>query len=93
MGWEPGGPNLWKKNSAAPLSIAQLALSLYAAERGFLDDLPVAQILPFEKGLHAHFATNYGDWVKAANDKADWNDTIEGTLKKGIEEFKKTGSW
>ena len=43
--------------------------------------------------LHAHFATNYGDWVKAANDKADWNDTIEGTLKKGIEEFKKTGSW
>jgi F-type H+-transporting ATPase subunit alpha len=84
---------LMKQKQYAPLSVAQLAISLYAAERGYLDDLPVAQILPFEKGLQAHFASNYGDWVKATNDKADWNDAIEATLKKGIEEFKKTGSW
>jgi len=84
---------LMKQKQYAPLSIAQLALSLYAAEKGYLDDLPVAQILPFEKGLHAHFENTLGDWVKAANDKADWNDTIEAALKKGIEEFKKTGSW
>src|SRR5712672_1491559 len=73
---------LMKQKQYAPLSIAELALSLYAAEKGYLDDLPVAQILPFEKGLQAHFANNYGDWVKAANDKADWNDAIEATLKK-----------
>jgi len=84
---------LMKQKQYAPLSVAQLAISLYAAEKGFLDDLTVAQILPFEKGLHAHFASNYGDWVKATNDKADWNDAIEATLKQGIEEFKKTGSW
>jgi F-type H+-transporting ATPase subunit alpha len=84
---------LMKQKQYAPLSIAQLAISLYAAEKGYLDDLPIAQILPFEKGLHAHFAGNHGDWVKATNDKADWNDAIEATLKKGIEEFKKTGSW
>ncbi|HET8942543.1 MAG TPA: F0F1 ATP synthase subunit alpha [Rudaea sp.] len=84
---------LMKQPQYAPLSIAKLALSLYAAEKGYLDDLPVAQILPFEKALHAHFESNYADWVKAANDKADWNDAIEATLKKGLEEFKKTGSW
>ncbi|MGA9335335.1 MAG: F0F1 ATP synthase subunit alpha [Rudaea sp.] len=84
---------LMKQPQYAPLSIAQLAISLYAAEKGYLDDLPVAQILPFEKALHAHFESNYADWVKAANDKADWNDAIEATLKKGVEEFKKTGSW
>jgi len=84
---------LMKQKQYAPLSVAQLAISLYAAEKGYLDDLPVAQILPFEKGLHAHFASNYGDWVKAANDKSDWNDQIEATLKQGIDEFKKTGSW
>jgi F-type H+/Na+-transporting ATPase subunit alpha len=75
------------------LSVAMLAVSLYAAEKGYLDDLPIAQILPFEKSLHTHFANNYADWVKAANDKSDWNNDIEATLKKGIEEFKKTGSW
>ena len=84
---------LMKQKQYAPLSVSELAISLYAAEKGYLDDLAIAQILPFEKGLHAHFANNYGDWVKAANDKADWNNDIEATLKKGIEEFKKTGSW
>src|ERR1700722_4796792 len=84
---------LMKQKQYAPLSVAQLAISLYAAEKGYLDDLPIAQILPFEKSLHAHFASNYGDWMKAANDKSDWNNDIEATLKKGIEEFKKTGSW
>src|SRR5574337_457692 len=78
---------LMKQKQYAPLSICDLALSLYAAEKGYLDDLPVAKILPFEKAMHAHFASNYGDWMKAANDKADWNDAIEATLKKGIEEF------
>jgi F-type H+/Na+-transporting ATPase subunit alpha len=84
---------LMKQKQYAPLSVAELSLSLYAAEKGYLDDLPIAQILPFEKGLHAHFANNYGDWVKQTNDKADWNNDIEAELKKGIEEFKKTGSW
>ncbi|MBS0591211.1 MAG: F0F1 ATP synthase subunit alpha [Proteobacteria bacterium] len=84
---------LMKQKQYAPLSVGQLALSLYAAEKGYLDDLPIAKILPFEAGLHAHFAANYGDWLATANDKADWNDAIEATLKKGIEEFKKTGSW
>jgi F-type H+-transporting ATPase subunit alpha len=84
---------LMKQNQYVPLSIAQLAISLYAAEKGYLDDLPIAQILPFEKGLHDYFASNCADWVKAANDKADWNDQIEATLKNGIAEFKKTGSW
>jgi len=84
---------LMKQKQYLPLSVAQLAITLYAAEKGYLDDLPIAQILPFEKALHGHFASNYAEWVKAANDKSDWNDAIEGTLKKGIEEFKKTGSW
>ena len=84
---------LMKQKQYVPLSIAQLAISLYAAEKGYLDDLPIAQILPFEKGLHDYFASNCADWVKAANDKADWNDQIEATLKNGIAEFKKTGSW
>jgi F-type H+-transporting ATPase subunit alpha len=84
---------LMKQKQYAPLSIAQLAVSLYAAEKGYLDDLPIAQILPFEKGLHAHFENNYTDLVKKIIASGDWNDEIEGTFKKAIDEFKKTGSW
>ena len=84
---------LMKQKQYAPLSICELALSLYAAEKGYLDDLPVAKILPFEKALHSHFANSYGDLVKKINDTADWNNDIEAAFKKGVEEFKKTGSW
>ena len=34
---------LMKQKQYAPLSIAELALSVYAAEKGYLDDLPVQQ--------------------------------------------------
>jgi F-type H+/Na+-transporting ATPase subunit alpha len=84
---------LMKQKQYAPLSVSQLAVSLYAAEKGYLDDLPIAQILPFEKGVHAHFAANYGDMTKAIDKSGDWNDQIESIFKKAIDEFKKTGSW
>jgi len=84
---------LMKQNQYSPLSIAELALSVYAAEKGYLDDLPVAKILPFEKGLHAFFHQNYGDLMKHIVATGDWNDEIEAKFKAGIAEFKKTGSW
>jgi F-type H+/Na+-transporting ATPase subunit alpha len=84
---------LMKQKQYAPLSIMNLALSLYAAEKGYLDDLAVAKILPFEAAMHAHFENNYGDLVRKTNETADWNNDIEAQFKKGIEEFRKTGSW
>jgi F-type H+-transporting ATPase subunit alpha len=82
-----------KQNQYAPLSIAELALSVYAAEKGFLDDLPVNKILPFEKGLHGFFHQNHGELMKKIVASGDWNNDIEAAFKAGIGEFKKTGSW
>ena len=84
---------LMKQKQYAPLSIAELALSVYAAEKGYLDDLPLNKVLPFEAALHAHFHGNYADLMKKIVDTGDWNNDIEGAFKKGLEEFKKTGSW
>ena len=84
---------LMKQRQYAPLSIANLSLSIYAAEKGYLDDLPLPKILPFEAALHAHFLSNYADLMKRIVDTGDWNNDIEAQFKKGLEEFKKTGSW
>jgi F-type H+-transporting ATPase subunit alpha len=84
---------LMKQKQYAPLSIAELALSLYAAEKGYLDDLPLAQVLPFEAALHAHFHNNYGDLMEKIVTTGDWNADIEGRFRQGLDEFKKTGSW
>jgi F-type H+/Na+-transporting ATPase subunit alpha len=84
---------LMKQKQYAPMSIADQALSIYAVNEGFLDDVPVAKVLAFEAGLHAHFANTQGELVSKINATGGWNDEIEAAFKKGIAEFKTTGSW
>src|SRR5437868_2689819 len=52
---------LMKQKQYAPMSVAQMALSIYAANEGFLDDVPMAKIAAFESGLHAHLRNAYGE--------------------------------
>ena len=84
---------LMKQKQYAPLTIAQLAISLYAAEKGYLDDLPIAQILPFEHALHQYMQANHGELMSKIVETGDWNADIEGTFKSALDDFKKTGSW
>src|SRR5688500_341152 len=84
---------LMKQKQYAPMSIAEQALSIYAVDKGYMDDVPVNKIGAFEAALHAHFANTQGELLKKIATTGDWNDEIEGTFKKGIEEFKATGTW
>ncbi|WP_449465730.1 F0F1 ATP synthase subunit alpha [Stenotrophomonas humi] len=84
---------LMKQKQYAPMSIADQALSIYAVNEGYLDDVPVNKLLGFEAGLHAHFANTAGELVSKINATGAWNDEIEAAFKKGISEFKTTGSW
>jgi len=84
---------LMKQAQYSPLSIAELALSVYAAEKGYLDDLPVNKVLPFEKGLHAFMHQNHAELMNRIVATGDWNNDIEATFKASLDEYKKTGSW
>src|SRR5690606_8820951 len=82
-----------KQKQYLPMSIANQALSIYAVNEGYPDDVPVAKIGAFEEGLHAHFANTAGELIAKINSTGAWNDEIEAAFKKGIEEFKATGTW
>ncbi|MFY8206065.1 MAG: F0F1 ATP synthase subunit alpha [Arenimonas sp.] len=84
---------LMKQKQYAPMSIAQMALSIYAANEGYLDDVALPQILAFEAGLHAHMANSYGDLEKNIVASGAWDKDIEAQFKQMISEFKATGSW
>lgn len=84
---------LMKQKQYAPMSIANQALSIYAVNEGYLDDVPVAKLLGFEEGLHAHFANTQGELIGKVNATGGWDNEIEAAFKKGIAEFKTTGSW
>jgi len=82
---------LMKQPQYSPLSIGEMAASLYAANEGFLDDLPVEKVGDFERALHAFLNSNYADLMAKLNETGDWNDEIEAELRKAIEEFKANG--
>jgi F-type H+-transporting ATPase subunit alpha len=84
---------LMKQKQYAPMSVADQSLAIYAVDKGYMDDVAIAKIGAFEQGLLAHFANTAGDLMRNINATGDWNDEIEAAFKKGIEEFKATGSW
>jgi len=77
-----------KQKQYAPMSIAEMSLSLYAAERGFLSDVSLDKIGSFEQALIAYFNRDHADLMAKINVKGDFNDEIDAGIKAGIEKFK-----
>ncbi len=84
---------LMKQKQYSPLSIAEMALSLYAANEGFLDDVAPEKIVDFEKAMHDHVNSKDADLLNSINESGDYNDDIAEKLKVAITEFKSNGVW
>lgn len=84
---------LMKQPQYTPLSVAEQALTLFAANEGFLDDVELNSIVSFEAALLAHYRSNYQELIDSINADGDYNDDIAAKLKAVIEEFKRTGTW
>ncbi|KML55075.1 ATP F0F1 synthase subunit alpha [Burkholderia cepacia] len=84
---------LLKQPQYQPLQVWELAVSLYAANNGYLDDLDVKQVLAFEKGLRDNLKTSHADLIKRIEDTKDLSKDDEGALRAAIESFKKSGAY
>ena len=81
---------LLKQKQYAPMSVAQQALSLFAADRGYMADVEVEKILAFEEALHGYLTSEKGELEDQINSTGDWNDDIEAQFVELVEDFKKT---
>jgi F-type H+/Na+-transporting ATPase subunit alpha len=84
---------LMKQKQYAPMSVAEMSVSLFAADRGYLDDVELDQIGPFESALLSFMNTERLDLMKRIDETGDYNDEIESGLKSAIEEFKTKHAW
>ena len=84
---------LMKQRQYSPLSISEMAVSLYSAEGGFLDDVELEKVIAFEDALHSFMHSARADLMKQIDESGDYNDEIEASLKESIEDFKKNHSW
>ncbi len=84
---------LMKQKQYSPLSVAEMAVSLYAVERGFIDDVAVNKVGAFESALHGYMNSSHAALMKNINDTGDFSDAIDTELKDSITRFKQTQTW
>ena len=84
---------LMKQGQYATLSVAEMAVSLFAANQGYLDDVDVAKIVDFEAALLSYVRSNNQDLLNNINETGDYNDEIIASLKSAIEAFKSSSTW
>lgn len=84
---------LMKQNQYAPLTVAEQALVIFAAERGFLEDVELKKIASFESGLLSFAHSKYEEVLKGIDEKPDYNDEIVKTLTDIVSEFKSTQAY
>ena len=78
---------LMKQKQYAPMSVAEMALSLYAANNGYFDKVSRLKVLETEAGLQSFARSSYGDLIKTINGKPDLTKEVEASLKKCCDEF------
>ena len=84
---------LMKQAQYSPLSVAEMALSLFAANEGYLDDVDVHRIVAFESALLTYFKSSFGSDMDAINANPDYNDEVEAKLRAIVEDFVANGAY
>src|SRR5208282_3668165 len=78
-----------KQNQYDPLPMEKEAVIMLAAGAGYLDDLEIPQIRPFEKGMYAFIDAKYSNLLGEIRDKKEISDDLRARLTKALDEYKK----
>src|SRR5687768_6969733 len=84
---------LMKQKQYSPMSVAEMALSLFAVTSGYMDKVDRKKIGDFEAGLQSFAKTNYKPLIDGINAKPELSKENEAALKKLCEEFVATGTY
>jgi F-type H+-transporting ATPase subunit alpha len=84
---------LMKQLQYAPMGVADMGVSIFAIEKGYMKDVEVAKILDFEAALLAYMHAEHSAFMADLNKTGNYNDQIEATIKGAIEKFKATQTW
>ena len=81
-----------KQEAAAPLSLAQEILILWAADRGYLDDLPLTEVVRYEAGLWAFAQAEHRGVIRHIEEDRELTSELEHGIDALFEAFQETRS-
>ncbi|HWX68890.1 MAG TPA: F0F1 ATP synthase subunit alpha [Steroidobacteraceae bacterium] len=82
-----------KQKQYAPMSVAEMALSIYAVNNGYMDKVDLKKVVAFEAALQGFALTNYRAMLDDINRTPKFSKENEAALKKCIEDFVSTGTY
>ena len=84
---------LMKQKQYSPLGVAEMALVIFAAEKGYLKEIAVNKVGDFESALLSYVKAEHGDLLDQVNQSGDWNDDIQASYKAALDQFVATQTW
>ncbi|WP_283788804.1 F0F1 ATP synthase subunit alpha [Bermanella sp. WJH001] len=84
---------LMKQKQYAPMSVAEMAIMLFAANEGYLKDVAVEKIADFEAALLSYAHAEFKDLVNLINGAGKYGDDEKNGLKDLLEKFKATQTY
>jgi len=84
---------LMKQAQYAPLNVANMGVSLFAANKGYFDDVPTNKVLAFESALHGFLNSKYKNIMDAIESSKDLSGDNEKALEAAIQDFKATNAY
>ncbi|MEZ7841873.1 MAG: F0F1 ATP synthase subunit alpha [Pseudomonadales bacterium] len=84
---------LMKQHQYSPLSVAEMAISLFAANEGFLQGVALNKVGDFEAALMSYMNSEHSAVMDQVNESGNFNDEIAANFKSALEQFKATQTW
>jgi len=84
---------LMKQAQYSPLSVSKMAITLYAANNGYFDDVPVDKILNCESDLHGFIGSKHKKVMESIEKSLELSEKDEKDLVKAIEDFKSSSKY
>ena len=84
---------LMKQKQYAPMSVAEMAIMLFAANEGYLKDVAVEKIAAFESAILSYAHAEFKDLINLINGAGKFGDDEKNGLKDLLEKFKATQTY
>ena len=84
---------LMKQNQYSPLSVAEMAVSLFAVENSYIDEVPLEKIGEYESALVDYMNEGHGELMQQINESGAFDDSIKASLKAALDSFSESHSW
>jgi len=84
---------LMKQGQYSPLSVAEMGVSLFAANEGYLKPVPVNKIVDFEAALLSYMRSDHSDLLAKVNESGAWDKDIQASYKAALDKFSASQSW